>query len=111
MENSVCEECKLNPWKYKCPGCSIRSCGLACVKAHKKRTGCTGKRKLTDFVPLSKFDDNLLLSGIIELGLYVNLFFVSSCFEKQDFLKFSPLKCLYLILPSSVGMFPWIMLC
>ncbi|XP_010457561.1 PREDICTED: box C/D snoRNA protein 1 [Camelina sativa] len=62
MEGSVCEECKLNPWKYKCPGCSIRSCGLSCVKAHKKRTGCTGKRKLTDFVPLSQFDDNLLLS-------------------------------------------------
>ncbi|XP_024008311.1 box C/D snoRNA protein 1 isoform X1 [Eutrema salsugineum] len=62
MEKSVCEECKQNPWKYKCPGCSIRSCGLACVKAHKQRTGCTGKRKATDFVPLSQFDDNLLLS-------------------------------------------------
>ncbi|KAF8081154.1 hypothetical protein N665_0902s0008 [Sinapis alba] len=61
-DDKVCGECKLNPWKYKCPGCSIRSCGLPCVKAHKKRTGCTGKRKLTDFVPLSKFDDNLLLS-------------------------------------------------
>ncbi|XP_023644965.1 box C/D snoRNA protein 1 [Capsella rubella] len=62
MGSSVCDECKLNPWKYKCPGCSIRSCGLSCVKAHKQRTGCTGKRKLTDFVPLSQFDDNLLLS-------------------------------------------------
>ncbi|KAL1209559.1 hypothetical protein V5N11_005184 [Cardamine amara subsp. amara] len=62
MKNSVCEECKLNQWKYKCPGCSIRSCGLSCVRAHKKRTSCTGKRKVTDFVPLSKFDDNLLLS-------------------------------------------------
>ncbi|CAH8282982.1 unnamed protein product [Eruca vesicaria subsp. sativa] len=61
-DDKVCGECKLNPWKYKCPGCSIRSCALPCVKAHKKRTGCTGKRKLTDFVPLSKFDDNLLLS-------------------------------------------------
>ncbi|CAF2262286.1 unnamed protein product [Brassica napus] len=61
-DDKVCGECKSNPWKYKCPGCSIRSCALPCVKAHKKRTGCTGKRKLTDFVPLSKFDDNLLLS-------------------------------------------------
>ncbi|KAH0916808.1 hypothetical protein HID58_031254 [Brassica napus] len=61
-DDKLCGECKLNPWKYKCPGCSIRSCALPCVKAHKKRTGCTGKRKLTDFVPLSKFDDNLLLS-------------------------------------------------
>ncbi|CAF2081754.1 box C/D snoRNA protein 1 [Brassica napus] len=63
MDNSsVCGECKLKPWKYKCPGCSIRSCGLPCVKAHKQRTGCTGKRKVTDFVTLSHFDDNLLLS-------------------------------------------------
>ncbi|CAN8311277.1 unnamed protein product [Cochlearia groenlandica] len=62
MDTLVCEECKLNPWKYKCPGCSIRSCSLPCVKVHKQRTNCTGKRKLTDFVPMSKFDDNLLLS-------------------------------------------------
>ncbi|CAE5956562.1 unnamed protein product [Arabidopsis arenosa] len=67
MKNSVCEECKLNPWKYKCPGCSIRSCGLPCVKAHKQRTGCTGKKNLTNVVPLSKFDDNLLLSDYIML--------------------------------------------
>uniref|UniRef100_A0A1J3F1W9 Box C/D snoRNA protein 1 n=1 Tax=Noccaea caerulescens TaxID=107243 RepID=A0A1J3F1W9_NOCCA len=61
MDNPACEECKLNPWKYICPGCSIRSCGLDCVKSHKQRTGCTGKRKL-EFVPISQFDDNLLLS-------------------------------------------------
>ncbi|XP_020870548.1 box C/D snoRNA protein 1 isoform X2 [Arabidopsis lyrata subsp. lyrata] len=67
MKNSVCEECKLNPWKYKCPGCSIRSCGLPCVKAHKQRTGCTGKKNLINVVPLSKFDDNLLLSDYIML--------------------------------------------
>ncbi|XP_010556966.1 PREDICTED: box C/D snoRNA protein 1 [Tarenaya hassleriana] len=62
MENSVCDECKANPWKYKCPGCSIRSCSLPCVKSHKQRTGCSGKRNVTQFVPLSQFDDNLLLS-------------------------------------------------
>ncbi|XLS90663.1 hypothetical protein HN51_066671, partial [Arachis hypogaea] len=59
---TLCEECKSNPSKYKCPGCSIQSCGLPCVKAHKERTGCTGKRNQTQFVPLSQFDDNLLLS-------------------------------------------------
>ncbi|KAI7752628.1 hypothetical protein M8C21_006405 [Ambrosia artemisiifolia] len=43
--------------------CTVQSCSLPCVKAHKQRTGCTGKRQqLTEFVPLSKFDDNLLLS-------------------------------------------------
>ncbi|CAI8610993.1 unnamed protein product [Vicia faba] len=57
-----CEECKSNPSKYKCPGCSINSCSLPCVKAHKVRTGCNGKRNQTLFVPISQFDDNILLS-------------------------------------------------
>ncbi|KAL6180316.1 hypothetical protein ACLB2K_046980 [Fragaria x ananassa] len=57
-----CEECKAKPSKYKCPGCSIRSCSLPCVKAHKSRTSCSGKRSQTHFVPISQMDDNLLLS-------------------------------------------------
>ncbi|BBG96302.1 HIT-type Zinc finger family protein, partial [Prunus dulcis] len=36
---------------------------LPCVKAHKLRTGCTGKRNQTNFVPLSQIDNNQLLSG------------------------------------------------
>ncbi|KAK6143126.1 hypothetical protein DH2020_023474 [Rehmannia glutinosa] len=58
----LCEECKINPSKYKCPGCSLRSCSLPCVNSHKKRNACTGKRPLTNFVPISQFDDNLLIS-------------------------------------------------
>ncbi|KAK9909984.1 hypothetical protein M0R45_033962 [Rubus argutus] len=58
----ICQECKAKPSKYKCPGCSIRSCSLPCVKAHKDRTACTGKRNQTQFVPMSQMDDNLLLS-------------------------------------------------
>ncbi|KAF4355755.1 hypothetical protein F8388_019154 [Cannabis sativa] len=61
-DSKLCEECKLNDSKYKCPGCSIRSCSLPCVKAHKQRTGCTGKRDRTQFVPISQFDDNQLIS-------------------------------------------------
>ncbi|XP_057978732.1 uncharacterized protein LOC131165085 isoform X1 [Malania oleifera] len=61
-ESAVCEQCKSNPSKYKCPGCSLRTCSLACVKAHKQRSGCTGKRQQTQFVPLSQFDDNVLFS-------------------------------------------------
>ncbi|KAK3004775.1 hypothetical protein RJ639_019342 [Escallonia herrerae] len=61
-KTSPCEECKENPSKYTCPGCSTRSCCLLCVKAHKRRTGCTGQRQKTQFVPLSQFDDNLILS-------------------------------------------------
>lgn len=63
-----CEECKSNPSKYKCPGCSIQSCSLPCVKAHKVRTGCNGKRNQTQFVPITQFDDNILLSGTYSLN-------------------------------------------
>lgn len=59
---SLCDECGSNPWKYRCPGCSIRSCSLPCVNSHKKRTSCTGKRRLTESVPLSQFDDKHLLA-------------------------------------------------
>ncbi|KAE8679816.1 HIT-type Zinc finger family protein, putative isoform 2 [Hibiscus syriacus] len=60
--NGDCEECKKNASKYTCPGCCLRTCSLPCVNAHKQRTGCNGKRNITSFVPLSKFDDNLLIS-------------------------------------------------
>lgn len=59
---SLCDECGSNPWKYRCPGCPIKSCSLPCVKSHKARTGCGGKRSRTEFVPLSEFDDDLLIS-------------------------------------------------
>ncbi|KAL8542392.1 hypothetical protein ACS0TY_003311 [Phlomoides rotata] len=58
----LCEECNINPSKYKCPGCSLRSCSLPCVNSHKQRTSCTGKRPLTNFVPISQFNDNQLIS-------------------------------------------------
>lgn len=60
--DTICEGCQEKPSKYKCPGCSIRSCSLPCVKAHKLSTGCNGKKQLTQIIPLSKFDDNLLIS-------------------------------------------------
>lgn len=31
----LCTTCQENEWKYKCPGCSARSCSLECVKRHK----------------------------------------------------------------------------
>ncbi|TXG70209.1 hypothetical protein EZV62_005144 [Acer yangbiense] len=61
-EAILCEECKEKASKYKCPGCSIQTCSLPCVKSHKQRTACSGKRSLTHFVPLSLFDENILLS-------------------------------------------------
>ncbi|KAG6593329.1 Box C/D snoRNA protein 1, partial [Cucurbita argyrosperma subsp. sororia] len=60
--SSLCEECNSNPSKYKCPACSLRSCSLDCVNGHKRRSGCTGKRAQTQFVPISQFNDSVLLS-------------------------------------------------
>ncbi|GAB2232675.1 hypothetical protein Droror1_Dr00011721 [Drosera rotundifolia] len=60
--SSQCDECKSNPSKYKCPGCSLRTCSLNCVKSHKLRSNCSGKRDLSRVVPISEFDDSLLLS-------------------------------------------------
>ncbi|CAI0421048.1 unnamed protein product [Linum tenue] len=58
----LCVECKEKAAKYKCPGCSLRTCSLPCVKSHKHRTGCSGKREVAPFVPMSQFDDKALLS-------------------------------------------------
>jgi hypothetical protein len=49
--------------KYKCPACGFRSCSLPCVRAHKLKTSCSGKRDRTSFLPISAFDDARLLSG------------------------------------------------
>lgn len=48
--------------KYRCPACDTRTCSLACTKAHKQATGCTGKRSRTDMVTLSDFTERQLLS-------------------------------------------------
>ncbi|MCO5548269.1 hypothetical protein L7F22_001726 [Adiantum nelumboides] len=57
-----CEECKEEAVKYKCPACCLRSCSLPCVRAHKERTSCSGKRDRTGFVPINSFDDAQLFS-------------------------------------------------
>ncbi|KAF3792697.1 Box C/D snoRNA protein 1 [Nymphaea thermarum] len=59
---SLCEECGVQPFKYRCPGCSLRTCSLPCVKSHKKRTNCNGRRDRTHFIPISEFNDAHLIS-------------------------------------------------
>jgi hypothetical protein len=59
---SKCEICKQNNHKYKCPGCSMKTCCLDCCRKHKEQFSCTGERDRTKFVPKSQFDENLLLS-------------------------------------------------
>lgn len=40
----VCEMCKLNEFKYKCPRCLLKTCCLNCVKQHKKKYSCSGQK-------------------------------------------------------------------
>ena len=35
--------------KYKCPGCRIKTCSLACVKRHKARSQCSGVRNAAPY--------------------------------------------------------------
>lgn len=42
--SSLCSNCRMNTPKYTCPGCSRRTCSLACVKQHKARVPCSGVR-------------------------------------------------------------------
>lgn len=63
LANKKCFGCGL-PAVYKCPGCGIGSCSVACVKKHKDETQCDGKRNQVTFIPLSQFTDQQLLSGM-----------------------------------------------
>ncbi|KAJ8106826.1 hypothetical protein OPT61_g9285 [Boeremia exigua] len=57
--------------KYKCPGCSARTCSLPCVKRHKQWAQCSGKRDPTKYIKKSELatpagidHDYNFLSGI-----------------------------------------------
>lgn len=52
-----CETCNAIPHKYTCPGCSVKTCSLPCVRKHKEDTGCTGQRDKTKFVRKDEFTE------------------------------------------------------
>jgi hypothetical protein len=56
-----CCVCKLENIKYRCPGCQLRTCSLACVKKHKNIFKCNGKRDRVPFVKLSDFDEKTFI--------------------------------------------------
>jgi hypothetical protein len=60
---SICQACNLVVARYRCPACSTLSCSLACINQHKSEDSCSGQRNRTTFVPLSGFDDQLLMEG------------------------------------------------
>ena len=59
----LCECCNKNPFKYKCPRCAFKSCSLDCSKTHKIKTGCSGERSKTHYVPLKQYAYNDMISG------------------------------------------------
>ncbi|KAF4739892.1 hypothetical protein FOZ63_029658, partial [Perkinsus olseni] len=61
---SLCQVCKKNDFKYTCPACSMRTCSLECVNAHKATTKCTGKRALVEHVAINEFDEKVLRRDI-----------------------------------------------
>ena len=60
---NLCGECKEAVAKYKCPVCSVRTCSLKCVNAHKARTQCSGVRDKTAYLPMNKLGDREMFSG------------------------------------------------
>jgi hypothetical protein len=43
-----------NKHKYRCPGCSARTCSLPCYKRHQQWAQCSGQRDPTKFVKKSE---------------------------------------------------------
>lgn len=60
--NVSCAICHLNASRYKCPACAVTTCSCHCVKQHKLKTGCNGKRNRAKFIEKSKFTSDSLRS-------------------------------------------------
>ncbi|KAH7830314.1 uncharacterized protein MONOS_6373 [Monocercomonoides exilis] len=63
-DEGMCEICKKQEWKYKCPECGVRTCCVECVKKHKEQSGCTGKRQPQQFVRLSEMNVQTMVSDL-----------------------------------------------
>nr|CAB3268051.1 box C/D snoRNA protein 1-like [Phallusia mammillata] len=56
-----CWNCGKEP-KYKCPNCLIRTCSVSCVKLHKQKFNCDGRRCKTLYKPKENLNENDFLS-------------------------------------------------
>ena len=69
----LCDACKTNEMKYKCPKCLKLSCSLQCVKTHKQQSGCDGTKPLYEkrMMPLSEMNLKVLRKDMcfIEKGI------------------------------------------
>ncbi|KAJ4354415.1 Box C/D snoRNA accumulation [Didymosphaeria variabile] len=52
--SDLCSICNTVQFKYRCPGCSARTCSLPCYKRHQQWAQCDGKRDPTKFVKKSQ---------------------------------------------------------
>ncbi len=59
--DAKCAVCSKGAAVYKCPACLVLTCSVKCVKTHKETTGCTGKRPRSEFAPINKFSEAMLL--------------------------------------------------
>ncbi|KAF2832978.1 hypothetical protein CC86DRAFT_338026 [Ophiobolus disseminans] len=52
--SDLCSICNINKSKYRCPGCSARTCSLPCYKRHQQWAQCSGQRDPTKFIKKSE---------------------------------------------------------
>ncbi len=57
-----CQVCEQQTAKYTCPRCSVKTCSVGCVRAHKERTACDGIRDVTGYVAKTDMSNLTLLS-------------------------------------------------
>lgn len=67
-EKQVCEICKNQISKYKCPKCVIKYCSVSCFKSHKEND-CHQKLSKTDNTIINATESQELLTNIPDLGI------------------------------------------
>ncbi|MES1911363.1 MAG: hypothetical protein MHM6MM_003805 [Cercozoa sp. M6MM] len=55
-----CRMCKERQAIYCCPKCLLKTCSLQCVREHRQRFQCSGKRARTKFAPVAEMTTNTL---------------------------------------------------
>lgn len=70
-KSNGCCICSNQEFKYRCPGCQLKTCSLDCCKQHKIRFNCNGIRDKTKYVKISDFDQSTFISGNFDLVILI----------------------------------------
>ena len=62
-----CLVCSSRVAIYTCPRCATQTCSLPCSAAHKTRTGCSGVRDKTKFVPMNRYTNGTMMDDYVFL--------------------------------------------